>query len=332
MVASESTYQQPSASGGCPVKHGPSGGSGQPSASSPWAIRSWFKSSQNTANTVAETKVNTKSSSSSSSSIISGCPVVGGSNSAIPASIENAARHAQTPQPDQMIPLSTRRSISTIPKPNDESEDNSNVEIRIQRAPAHQPDQSSKWVYPSEQQFFNAMKRKGWDIPAGMETTIPHVVQIHNAVNERGWRQVLEWERLRENECPRLVKFIGRPKDLSPRARLYSMFWMRDEPFDRHDWYVDRGDGTDLRRYVIDFYNGKEDRVVPVPANSNTSHQKGMGNRAAAGVGLPTMYLDVRPAIDDIDSVQDSIKMFAKDTFPGIYGLISSYSKSGSGK
>jgi cytochrome c heme-lyase len=328
MVASESTSQHPSTSGGCPVKHGSSGGSGQPSASSPWAIRSWFKSSPNSANIVAETNSNVNTNSSSSSSI-SGCPVVGGSNSAIPASIENAARHAQTPQPDQMIPLSTRRSISTIPKPNEESENNTNV--GIQKAPAHQPEESSKWVYPSEQQFFNAMKRKGWDIPAGMETTIPHVVQIHNAVNERGWRQVLEWERLRENESPRLVKFIGRPKDLSPRARLYSMFWMRDEPFDRHDWYVDRGDGTDLRRYVIDFYNGKEDKVV-APVNPNTSQEKGMGNRAAAGVGLPTMYLDVRPAIDDIDSVQDSIKMFAKDTFPGIYGLISSYSKSGSGK
>jgi hypothetical protein len=66
---------------------------------------------------------------------------------------------------------------------------------------------------------------------------MPVVVPIHNAVNERVWEMVLEWEKLalassdvggrgggegREGDKreSRLVSFIGRPKDLSLRARF----------------------------------------------------------------------------------------------------------------
>ena len=104
------------------------------------------------------------------------------------------------------------------------------------------------------------MKRKGWEIAPGTESTIQNVVQIHNAVNEKGWTHIRQWENVRSNDNPKLVKFIGRPKDLSPRATLYSSLWLRDVPFDCHDWFVSREDGSDLRRYVIDFYNGKEEK------------------------------------------------------------------------
>jgi len=153
-----------------------------------------------------------------------------------------------------------------------------------------------------------------------MESAIPQVVQIHNAVNEKGWREVLQWENMRDNPHPRLVRFIGRPKDLSPKARFFSTLWGRNEPFDRHDWFVDRGDGSGERRYVIDFYNGKE----------GSGDGLGSGNGNGGGSGLPTMYLDVRPALDDLDSVQDTVKMFFKDAFPGISGLMNT-SGSGSG-
>lgn len=52
-------------------------------------------------------------------------------------------------------------------------------------------------------------------------------------------------------------------------------------PFDRHDWYVDRC-GKQIR-YVIDFYAGKPDPKQP--------------QRMA-------FYLDVRPALDDWDSIR----------------------------
>lgn len=50
---------------------------------------------------------------------------------------------------------------------------------------------SGNWVYPSEKMFFEAMKRKGYDARvADMKTVVP----IHNAVNERAWKEIKEWE------------------------------------------------------------------------------------------------------------------------------------------
>jgi cytochrome c heme-lyase len=40
--------------------------------------------------------------------------------------------------------------------------------------------------------FFEAMKRKGYSSDAkDMKTIVP----IHNAVNERAWKEIKEWER-----------------------------------------------------------------------------------------------------------------------------------------
>lgn len=45
--------------------------------------------------------------------------------------------------------------------------------------------------------FFNAMKRKEWDPKAeDMRTIVP----IHNAVNERAWEEIKEWESGRGSE------------------------------------------------------------------------------------------------------------------------------------
>lgn len=50
---------------------------------------------------------------------------------------------------------------------------------------------SGNWVYPSERMFFDAMKRKGYDARvADMKTVVP----IHNAVNERAWKEIQQWE------------------------------------------------------------------------------------------------------------------------------------------
>lgn len=80
----------------------------------------------------------------------------------------------QTPAPGQTIPLAKDRETSTIPRANSED--------RL-------------WVYPSEQMFFNAMKRKNWSPD---EKDMAVVVPIHNAVNEMAWQKILEWERLHQ--------------------------------------------------------------------------------------------------------------------------------------
>lgn len=82
---------------------------------------------------------------------------------------------------------------------------------------------------------------------------------------------------------PRLLRFVGRPQDYSPKARLLNLLGYK-LPFDRHDWVVLR-DAHEVR-YVIDFYN-----AAPAP-------------------GLPVgMYLDVRPALDSPQALADRLRM-----------------------
>lgn len=80
----------------------------------------------------------------------------------------------QAPQADQKIPLAKEREISTIPRANSDDK---------------------LWVYPSEQMFFNAMRRKNW---RPEEQDMQVVVPIHNAVNEMAWQKILEWEQLHQ--------------------------------------------------------------------------------------------------------------------------------------
>ncbi|KAI8366693.1 cytochrome c/c1 heme-lyase [Radiomyces spectabilis] len=169
---------------------------------------------------------------------------------------------SQTQQSDQKMPLGLDRETSTIP--------------RAQGS-------ESKWIYPSEQMFFNAMRRKNWD---PKEEDMPVVVPIHNAVNEQAWQKILEWESMHQTECnqPKLLKFQGRPKDITPKARFRSLFGYT-LPFDRHDWTVDRcGERV---TYVIDFYTGKRDPRRPEAVS---------------------FYLDVRPGLSP-GGIWDRIKM-----------------------
>ena len=274
-----------------------------------------------------------------------GGPMPFASAAAIPASIEEAASHPQMPRPDQRIPLSTRRVMSTIPRA-DELRDplenrpadanasaSDNTGKKESTCAPHQSPEHTKWVYPSEQQFYNALRRKGW---RPEESTIPDVVRIHNAVNERGWSEVQKWETLRGNDTPRLVRFMGRPKDLSPRAWFNSRILWYHEPFDRHDWYVDGGEDTtaaagddasggdnakpkqEPRRYVIDFYSGDDGGFASSSSARSGANDANDGAATPPGPRPPSMYIDVRPALDDPDSAIDRMKMFVQDAFPGL--------------
>ncbi|KAJ1839249.1 Cytochrome c1 heme lyase, partial [Coemansia sp. RSA 2708] len=169
--------------------------------------------------------------------------------------------------------LSTHRTVSSIPRAS-----------RYQQSECPTVDaQSDNWVYPSEQMFFNAMKRKQW---APREQDMKTVVPIHNIVNEMCWSQILEWERMHEG-ClqPKLLKFEGKAKQPSPKARVRAMIGYQ-MPFDRHDWTVDRC-GKQVR-YVIDFYQGKRD-----PANPDK----------------PSFFVDVRPALT-VEGAWDRTRRF----------------------
>lgn len=211
------------------------------------------------------------------------CPVVGGDAGAgdSPANNMPSTPH-NAPAPGQRTPLPTQRVASSIPT------------VGEGGLPQHQGGSdttNTTWLYPSPQMLFNAMRRKGWTPD---EADMPAVVAIHNAVNERAWADVVAWEaRAGGRKCggPRLVRFEGRPRDISPKARLLNMLGYR-LPFDRHDWYVDRC-GRHVR-YVIDFYN-----AAPAPS----------GPQPPGAPPPPVaLHLDVRPALDSPGAAWERIK------------------------
>ena len=150
---------------------------------------------------------------------------------------------SQSMAPGQRRKISTERQRSTIPKSGVSSAE------------------ASTWTYPSPQMFYNSLVRKGKATDC-TEDDMESVVSVHNAMNEDTWRRVVAWERLHVHECrdPMLLRFLGRPDDLSPLA------WARyltggGKPFDRHDWYVDRC-GQQVR-YVIDYYFHEDKAGTP---------------------------------------------------------------------
>lgn len=51
---------------------------------------------------------------------------------------------------------------------------------------------NTKWEYPSPQQMYNAMLRKGYtDTPAD---AVESMVAVHNFLNEGAWEEIVEWE------------------------------------------------------------------------------------------------------------------------------------------
>ena len=153
----------------------------------------------------------------------------------MPSNISNNPEHSE-----QTISLPLSRDTSSIPRG-----DGSNT----------------KWEYPSPQQMYNAMLRKGYtDTPVD---AVESMVAVHNFLNEGAWEEIVTWEeifqgglkqawrkcslgeegmrmeklrqevqRIRREELgleeakqeepykPELVRFQGRPRDMTPKAGI----------------------------------------------------------------------------------------------------------------
>jgi cytochrome c heme-lyase len=195
-----------SAPASCPVDHASLAKHAQPSSSA------------------ARCPVDHASSSKSSSTTPAQCPVQ-------PETLD-PRNHlpilTQSRAPSQTMDLPTDRSTSSIPR-----------------------DTTENWEYPSPQQFYNALVRKGWETP---ENEIETMVHIHNFLNEKAWEEVQKWE-AQVNKCVylltllkrclsltyvtpdrdeklQLVRFKGRPGELSPKARFWLFAgWLLPERF-----------------------------------------------------------------------------------------------------
>ena len=139
---------------------------------------------------------------------------------------------------NQIVALPTEREPSTIPKGSGDG----------------------NWEYPSPQQMYNALLRKGYtDTDA---TAVESMVSVHNFLNEGAWAEIVEWERRfarglskgwemckRGEEgsvagmgfdatanddvpAPKLIRFMGRPKEMTPKAAMIQvMGWIYPTAF-----------------------------------------------------------------------------------------------------
>lgn len=231
----------------CPVDHSARG--------------AWLKKSEGAKN-VEETKVLE-------------CPVDHGSRSAwvnkvtVTANveaedIESTGNHGRDMVKSDDVNLSTERQISSIPR----------------------TDSNSNWIYPSQKQFYEAMKRKNWDPNA---EDMNSVVPIHNIVNERTWRHIMNWEKNNiddaNNKCGgiTLTSFKGDSKKLTPRAWFRSNILGQEKPFDRHDWIINRC-GVQVE-YVIDFYGNVNDSTVFLDVRPKLNHWEGIKLRVSRALG-----------------------------------------------
>ena len=107
--------------------------------------------------------------------------------------------------------------------------------------------------------MYNAMLRKGYtDTP---QDAVESMVAVHNFLNEGAWAEIVEWERRFARglgrgwrECrrgeegslaasrmaaddaevarPRLLRFMGRPNDMTPKASVLQMMgWIYPAKF-----------------------------------------------------------------------------------------------------
>ncbi|KAH9039367.1 cytochrome c/c1 heme-lyase [Lactarius pseudohatsudake] len=223
-----------------------------------------------------------------SSSSAASCPVDHAS-----ISKSSLATPAQCPiQPDALDP---RNHLPTLTQ---ERAPSQTTDLPTDRTKSSiRRDAAGNWEYPSPQQFYNALVRKGWETP---ENEIETMVQIHNFLNEKAWEEVHKWEtEVNKDEDLQLVRFKGRPGELSPKARFWLFVgWLLPErfntepPFDRHDWIVRRPSTGEEVRYVIDYYG-----APPLPD------------------GSPVFSLDVRPALDDFGSISMRVRAATREAW-----------------
>lgn len=252
--------------------------------------------------------------------------------------LNNMPTLAQAPAPGQKQFLPLERTISSIPRaPSSAAGPSAPMACPVAHGSSSEASTSSaapqaaktgQWEYPSPQQFYNALVRKGWETP---EESVEMMVDIHNWINEEAWAQVRQWEEKHPGgDRSMLASFQGRPQELSPKARYHLMmaklfpnYYAGVRPFDRHDWVVHRpvpaaaggasymsgGNAQPFtaRRYVIDYYHLEDDRD-----------------------GNPVFSLDVRPAVDDLEAVQERIGEWWKMKKASWFGAAGDASSSGS--
>jgi cytochrome c heme-lyase len=90
----------------------------------------------------------------------------------------------------------TLNPLNNIPALSQQPQHDQKLSLPVDRVESSIPSGSGDpWMYPSPQQFYNALKRKGWETP---EEEIEIMVDIHNHLNEQAWGEILLWEKMHQ--------------------------------------------------------------------------------------------------------------------------------------
>jgi hypothetical protein len=115
-------------------------------------------------------------------------PGVVASGAACPVAHDTPPKSAQCP-----IDHAGNNPLNQIPELAQARAPGQTIELPLSRTESSIPrEASTKWEYPSPQQFYNALVRKGWETP---EEHVETMVDIHNFLNEQAWMEVLKWEK-----------------------------------------------------------------------------------------------------------------------------------------
>ncbi|KAK2779440.1 holocytochrome c synthase [Onygenales sp. PD_12] len=241
---------------------------------------------------------------------------------------------SQSRAPNQTVDLPVERETSSIPRGDSTG---------------------SKWEYPSPQQMYNAMLRKGYtDTPAD---AVEAMVAVHNFLNEGAWEEIVRWERVfagglgkgwerckrgEENlarevereevleamrqargkqvtedgfEQPKLLRFMGRPQDRTPKASILQAL----------GWVYPSKFGTAPPFDRHDWYVQRQTPSGPKEVRYVIDYYSG----PPEATGEPVFYLDIRPAVDSPTAAVERMMRWGGDVWWRASGGASREHKSG---
>ena len=227
---------------------------------------------------------------------------------------------SQTRAPNQTVNLPLEREISSIPR----------------------GDVDSNWEYPSPQQMYNAMLRKGYDDTP--QDAVETMVAVHNFLNEGAWGEIIGWEQrfsrglshgwecCRNGEAafeaiarsdtrtppPRLLRFQGRPKEMTPKAKVLQALgqlypakfkYVTTLPCKSRLLTISRSDPP------FDRHDWYVQRQTPDGQKQEVRYVIDYYSGPPEPTGEPVFYLDVRPAVDTPTAAVERLMRWGGDVW-----------------
>jgi len=194
----------------------------------------------------------------------------------------------------------------------------------------------SLWEYPSPQQMYNAMLRKGYtDTPTD---AVESMVAVHNFLNEGAWAEIMGWERRFSQGLVEGYKICKRGEENANQT-----LGTADDPFDTTTWTAKDVPPPKLLRFtgrpteptpksqVLQWlgwaFPGKY--ASPPPFDRHDWFVQRCGDKGCEEVryvidyyegepeptGEPVFYLDVRPAIDGPRGAAERVVRWGTDVW-----------------